>query len=222
MTSAVKPLYNGIYRGNTRLDEGGFLKVPLKTNDSKQAEMKMLQLARTGDTLAMEHFFKAYQSIIYWKATQYFLQGAERDDLVQEGMIGLFKAIRDYKEEREASFRSFAEICINRQILSAVKRSMRQKNYALNTSVSIDTPIDDEDAIDWTLLDVISEKEAMTPEDFLIQNENLASVAHKLEEVTSEFEREVLHQYLEGKTYQEMAVHFNKKRKKRLTTRSSG
>lgn len=187
--------------------------VPLKTNDSKEAEMKMLQLARSGDTTAIEHFFKSYQSIIYWKATQYFLQGAERDDLIQEGMIGLFKAIRDFKEDREASFRSFAEICINRQILSAVKRSMRQKNYALNHSVSIDTPVDESDAIDWTLLDVISEKEAMTPEDFLIQNEKLAGVAHKLEEVTSEFEREVLYQYLEGKSYQEMAQHFGKKEK---------
>ncbi|EUJ39766.1 RNA polymerase factor sigma-70 [Listeria weihenstephanensis FSL R9-0317] len=185
----------------------------MKKNESKEAEMKMLQLARSGDTEAIEYFFKAYQAIIYWKSTQYFLQGAERDDLVQEGMIGLFKAIRDFKEDREASFRSFAEICINRQILSAVKRSMRQKNYALNHSVSIDTPAEDGEAVDWTLLDVISEKEAMTPEDFLIQNENLAGVAHKLEEVTSDFEREVLYQYLEGKSYQEMALYFNKKEK---------
>lgn len=185
-------------------------------NSINQEEMKMLELARSGDTDALEYFFSKYQSVIYWKSTQYFLQGAERDDLIQEAMIGLFKAIRDYDQTKEASFRSFAEMCINRQLLSAVKRASRQKNIPLNNSVSLDTPMAEDD-VDWTLLDVISEKAAETPEDFLIKNEDLTHVARKLEEVTSEFEKEVLKQYLEGKSYQEMAVFFNKKKRQLIT-----
>lgn len=177
-----------------------------------QEELAMLELARSGDTEALEYFFSKYQSVIYWKSTQYFLQGAERDDLIQEAMIGLFKAIRDYDKTKEASFRSFAEMCINRQLLSAVKRASRQKNIPLNNSVSLDTPMAEDD-VDWTLLDVISEKAAETPEDFLIKNEDFIHVARQLEQVTSEFEKEVLKQYLEGKSYQEMALYFNKKEK---------
>ncbi|EAE5923326.1 RNA polymerase sporulation specific sigma factor SigH [Listeria monocytogenes FSL J1-208] len=181
-------------------------------NSVNQEELAMLELARSGDTEALEYFFSKYQSVIYWKSTQYFLQGAERDDLIQEAMIGLFKAIRDYDKTKEASFRSFAEMCINRQLLSAVKRASRQKNIPLNNSVSLDTPMAEDD-VDWTLLDVISEKAAETPEDFLIKNEDLIHVARQLEKVTSEFEKEVLKQYLEGKSYQEMALYFNKKEK---------
>ncbi|EAD8370611.1 RNA polymerase sporulation sigma factor SigH [Listeria monocytogenes] len=181
-------------------------------NSVNQEELAMLELARSGDTEALEYFFSKYQSVIYWKSTQYFLQGAERDDLIQEAMIGLFKAIRDYDKTKEASFRSFAEMCINRQLLSAVKRASRQKNIPLNNSVSLDTPMAEDD-VDWTLLDVISEKAAETPEDFLIKNEDFIHVARQLEQVTSEFEKEVLKQYLEGKSYQEMALYFNKKEK---------
>ncbi|EAF1403204.1 RNA polymerase factor sigma-70 [Listeria monocytogenes] len=181
-------------------------------NSVNQEELAMLELARSGDTEALEYFFSKYQSVIYWKSTQYFLQGAERDDLIQEAMIGLFKAIRDYDKTKEASFRSFAEMCINRQLLSAVKRASRQKNIPLNNSVSLDTPMAEDD-VDWTLLDVISEKAAETPEDFLIKNEDLIHVARQLEQVTSEFEKEVLKQYLEGKSYQEMALYFNKNEK---------
>ncbi len=184
-------------------------------NSVNQEELAMLELARSGDTEALEYFFSKYQSVIYWKSTQYFLQGAERDDLIQEAMIGLFKAIRDYDKTKEASFRSFAEMCINRQLLSAVKRASRQKNIPLNNSVSLDTPMAEDD-VDWTLLDVISEKAAETPEDFLIKNEDLIHVARQLEKVTSEFEKEVLKQYLEGKSYQEMALYFIKKRKQSI------
>lgn len=142
------------------------------------------------------------------------MQGAEREDLIQEGMIGLFKAIRDYDPEREASFKSFAEMCINRQLLSAVKRSLRKKNMPLNQSVSLDTPLlQDDETVDWTLLDVISEKQAETPEDFLIKNEDVAQAARKLEQVTSDFEKQVLRHYLEGKSYQEMAEIFDVKEK---------
>ncbi len=182
------------------------------TNEQNQ-EMDLLTLARGGDTEALEYFFSKYQSVVYWKATQYFLQGADREDLIQEGMIGLFKAIRDYNPEKAASFKSFAEICINRQLLSAVKRGARKKNNPLNQSISLDTPMSSDDELDWTLIDVISEKQAETPEDFLIKNEDFSNVAKKLEELTSEFERNVLKQYLEGKSYHEMAKAFEVKEK---------
>ncbi|WP_232057771.1 RNA polymerase factor sigma-70 [Listeria sp. PSOL-1] len=183
-------------------------------NASEQGvDLSKLDLARHGDTEALEYFFSKYQPIIYWKSTQYFLQGAERDDLIQEAMIGLFKAIRDFNPEKEASFKSFAEICINRQLLSAVKRSTRKKNFALNHSISLDTKMTDDDTLDWTLIDVISEEGAETPEDFLIKNEGLIQIASRLKEVTSPFEKEVLQQYLEGKSYFEMAAYFQVKEK---------
>ncbi|MHC5252683.1 RNA polymerase factor sigma-70 [Listeria kieliensis] len=183
-------------------------------NNEERNELDLLELARDGDADALEYFFSKYQPVVYWKATQYFLQGAERDDLIQEAMIGLFKAIRDFDPEKEASFKSFAEMCINRQLLSAVKRSLRKKNMPLNQSVSLDTPLtSDEDVVDWTLIDVISEKQAETPEDFLIKNEDLAHAVKKLEQVTSPFEKKVLQQYLEGRSYQEMAENFDVKEK---------
>lgn len=179
-------------------------------NSSDAEDRSRIDLAKNGDTEALDYFFQKYQPIMYWKATQYFLQGAERDDLLQEAMIGLFKAIRDFSPDKEASFRTFAEICINRQLLSAVKRSARQKNQPLNQSLSLDTPMTEEHGLDWTLLDVISEQAAQTPEDYLLKSEDRIDIAERLEKVTSSFEKEVLRCYLEGKSYQEMADHFGK------------
>lgn len=179
-------------------------------NSSDAEDRSRIDLAKNGDTEALDYFFQKYQPIMYWKATQYFLQGAERDDLLQEAMIGLFKAIRDFSPDKEASFRTFAEICINRQLLSAVKRSARQKNQPLNQSLSLDTPMTEEHGLDWTLLDVISEQAAQTPEDYLLKSEDRIDIAERLEKVTSPFEKEVLRCYLEGKSYQEMSDHFGK------------
>lgn len=179
-------------------------------NSSDIEDKNKIELAKNGDKEALDYFFQKYQPIMYWKATQYFLQGAERDDLLQEAMIGLFKAIRDYSPNKDASFRTFAEICINRQLLSAVKRSARKKNQPLNQSLSLDTPMTEEHGPDWTLLDVISEQSAQTPEDYLLKNEDQIDISKRLDSVTSPFEKEVLRCYLEGKSYQEMADYFGK------------
>lgn len=161
---------------------------------------------------AFEYILRKFRPQVARKANSYFLAGADKDDIIQEGMIGLFKAVRDYKGDRDSSFRSFAELCITRRIISAVKSASRLKHSPLNTYVSLDKPIQD-DNYDATLLDIIAAGQASNPEDIIIGRENMAQVEVKMEEVLSRFECEVLSLYLTGKTYNEIAVLLGKEPK---------
>nr|MBU5205736.1 RNA polymerase sporulation sigma factor SigH [Vibrio cholerae] len=118
-------------------------------------------------------------------------------DIVQEGMIGLFKAIRDYKEDKLSSFKAFAELCITRQIITAIKTATRQKHIPLNSYVSLDKPIYDEES-DRTLLDVISEAKVTDPEEMIISQEEYTDIESKISELLSDLERKVLSLYLDG------------------------
>ena len=138
------------------------------------------------------------------KARSYFLIGADHEDIVQEGMIGLYKAIRDYRPDKLSSFRAFAELCITRQIITAIKTATRQKHIPLNSYVSLNKPLYDEES-DRTLLDVIIEGRATNPEELIIGQEDLRNINHKIDEVLSGLEQEVLRAYLDGKSYQEIA-----------------
>ena len=133
-----------------------------------------------------------------------YILGADSDDLIQEGMIGLFKAVRDYDSGRDASFYTFADLCISRQMYTAVQASRRQKHIPLNSYVSLNKPLYDEES-DRTLLDVIIEGRATNPEELIIGQEDLNSIHHKIDEVLSGLEQEVLRAYLDGKSYQEIA-----------------
>ncbi|HEU4797449.1 MAG TPA: RNA polymerase sporulation sigma factor SigH, partial [bacterium] len=134
---------------------------------------------------------------------------ADREDIVQEGMIGLYKAIRDYDLDREASFRGFAELCITRQIITAIKTATRQKHIPLNSYISLNKPIYDEDS-DRTLLDVISSIKVSDPEELVINQEASATMRERIRKNLSELECRVLTAYLEGKSYQEMANELNR------------
>lgn len=161
-------------------------------------------LAQQGDADASEYLLNKYKNFVRSKARSYFLVGADHEDIVQEGMIGLFKAIRDYQAERLSSFRAFAELCITRQIITAIKTATRQKHVPLNSYVSLNKPIYDEES-DRTLMDVIVEGRAQNPEELIIGRENLVSFRDQVDRVLSGLEQDVLNAYLDGKSYQEIA-----------------
>ena len=160
-------------------------------------------LAQQGDGQALAYLLNKYKNFVRSKARSYFLIGADHEDIVQEGMIGLYKAIRDFQPERLASFRSFAELCVKRQIITAIKAATRQKHVPLNSYVSLNKPLYDEES-DRTLLDVI-EGRVTNPEDLYISQEDLSRIQTQISEVLSDLERRVLEAFMDGKSYQEIA-----------------
>lgn len=170
---------------------------------------EILELIHHGDNQALDYLIHKYKNFVRAKARTYFLIGADKEDIIQEGMIGLYKAIRDYNEDKQTSFKAFAELCITRQIITAIKTATRQKHIPLNSYVSLDKPIYDEES-DRTLLDVIAGSSEIDPQELLINQEKFGDMELKLSELLSEFEKGVLHLYLEGKTYQEISVELNR------------
>ena len=162
-------------------------------------------LAQSGDGAALEHLLNKYKNFVRTKARSYFLIGADHEDIVQEGMIGLYKAIRDFKPEKLTSFRAFAELCVTRQIITAIKTATRQKHIPLNSYVSLNKPIYDEES-DRTLLDVISEDVPSDPEAMLIEREDLSFIEGRIGEMLSDLEKQVLALYMEGKSYVEISA----------------
>jgi len=165
--------------------------------------------AKNKDNLAYESLVMRYKNLVRFKARSYFLIGADKEDIVQEGMIGLFKAIRDFRDENLASFKVFAEVCITRQIITAIKTATRNKHIPLNTYVSFNTPVYDDDS-GITLEDIIGEKKTSNPEELVIIEENLKSIKGKIEETLSSFEYHVLEGYLSGSSYQDIALELGK------------
>ncbi|MDR1204870.1 MAG: RNA polymerase sporulation sigma factor SigH [Peptococcaceae bacterium] len=170
---------------------------------------EIVEIARAGGKEAEEFLVNKYKNFVRAKARSYFLIGADREDIIQEGMIGLFKAIRDYKCDKLSSFRAFAELCITRQIITAIKTATRQKHIPLNSYVSLNKPIYDEDS-DRTLMDVISGTKITDPEELIISREEFDDIEDKMGEILSPLEWQVLMSYLEGKTYQEIALDLNR------------
>ncbi|MGQ9497683.1 MAG: RNA polymerase sporulation sigma factor SigH [Desulfotomaculales bacterium] len=160
--------------------------------------------AREGDDQALEYLINKYKHFVRAKARSYFLVGADREDIIQEGMIGLYKAIRDFRLDKLSSFRAFAELCITRQIITAIKTATRQKHIPLNSYVSLNKPLYDDDS-DRTLLDVISGTRITDPEEVVISREECGCIGDKICELLSSLEWKVLTAYLEGKSYQEIA-----------------
>lgn len=163
-------------------------------------------LANTeNNVLAQEFLLHKYRNFVRGKARSYFLIGAEREDIIQEGMIGLYKAIRDFRQDKQTSFRSFAELCVTRQIITAIKTATRQKHIPLNSYVSLNKPIYEQDS-DRTLLDVISSRtKVVNPEEMIIRREEFIEIKNKMNMILSDLEWEVFMNYLDGKSYQETA-----------------
>ncbi len=169
----------------------------------------IVEFARDGSIVALEYLINKYKNFVRAKARSYFLIGADREDIIQEGMIGLYKAIRDFRSDKLSSFRAFAELCITRQIITAIKTATRQKHIPLNSYVSLNKPIYDEDS-DRTLLDVISGSKVTDPEELIISREEFGDIEEKMGEILSDLEWKVLMAYLDSKSYQEIAVDLNR------------
>ena len=182
----------------------------IRTQQKSQRELEDLQLvmrARNGDDGARDALIHRYASFVRMKASSYFLAGGESEDLVQEGLIGLCKAVRDYRPDKETSFRSFAELCVTRQIITAIKTATRYKHQALNNYVSFShTPAGQDPDSDCTLGDALPGSHVDEPSVQVISTQELQSLVFCLGSGLSQLEAEALRLYLEGASYEDMAV----------------
>ncbi|MCK5762957.1 MAG: RNA polymerase sporulation sigma factor SigH [Clostridiales bacterium] len=160
--------------------------------------------AKSGNSKAEEYIINKYKNFVRAKARSYYLIGADKEDIIQEGMIGLFKAIRDYNTDKMASFKVFAELCITRQMITAIKTATRQKHKPLNSYVSLNKPVFDEES-DRTLLDIIAGEKITNPEELMISKEEMNFMELLIKENLSSFEIKVLNFYLQGKTYNDIS-----------------
>jgi len=166
---------------------------------------ELICLACQGDLIAEESLINKYKKLVKIKARSYFLIGADTEDIIQEGMIGLYKAVRNYQFKKLSSFKAFAELCITRQIITAIKSATRQKHIPLNSYISLNRPIYNEDS-DRTLLDIIDNTNINDPQDLFLNSEKLNNLKVRIKRILSELERDVLESYLDAKSYQEIAA----------------
>ncbi len=174
-----------------------------------KSDEEIVAQVKSGDNRAQEYLISKYENFVKAKAKSYFLIGADKEDIYQEGMIGLYKAIRDFNPEKSTSFKAFAEICIIRQIITAIKTATRQKHIPLNTYISLNKPIYEEES-ERTLLDVLAGLKITDPEELMISKEQIEYIEEKISKVLSGLELEVLTSYLDGKSYQEIASDLEK------------
>ncbi|WP_407646916.1 RNA polymerase sporulation sigma factor SigH [Bacillus fonticola] len=165
---------------------------------------KVVERVHEGDHDALDYLIRKYRNFVRAKARSYFLIGADKEDIIQEGMIGLYKAIRDFQGDKLSSFKAFAELCITRQIITAIKTATRQKHIPLNSYVSLDKPIYDEES-DRTLMDVLTGTKQSDPEEIIIHQEEFDHIEVKMSELLSDLEQKVLSRYLDGQSYQEIS-----------------
>ena len=172
----------------------------------------IIKLSKNGNGYATEYILKKYMNFVRAKSRTYFLIGADKEDIVQEGMIGLYKAIRDYNPDAGTSFKSFADLCITRQIITAIKTATRQKHMPLNSYISLSKPVFEADN-ERVLLDTIVEQPKLNPEEIMIDKERFYSVEEKIYQILSKLEWTVLSNYLDGKNYSEIASIIGKSEK---------
>ena len=180
--------------------------------DNSFSDNDLVLKAQEGDLDAEETLMRKYKETVKIKAKMYYMAGADEDDVVQEGMIGLLKAIRQYDAEKEASFGTFASLCITRQIISAIRSAERDKHKALNTSVSLSDPLKDENE-EITVEDTLRTNTAENPETLLIIKDIVNYILHNGDNILSEFEMEVLNEVLKGRSHEEIADKLGKNAK---------
>jgi RNA polymerase sporulation-specific sigma factor len=174
---------------------------------------ELIKLYRDGNEDAIDIIFERYKYLVRKKAKAMYIAGGDNDDLIQEGMIGLYKAVRDYNEDRQASFATFAGMCINRHMMSAVTASNRKKNIPLNSYVSFDAPADGDEQSGTKLVEVLKPDNEQNPEYMFIDREHTRLLEDKIISALSVYEKKVLDMYLEGKDYIEIAKELNKQPK---------
>lgn len=179
--------------------------MPKEYNYLTATDEALVDLGQQGDEEAVRQLFERYRNLVKARARSYFLMGGDRDDLIQEGMIGLFKAIRDYAPENGTEFRRFANVCVTRQILTAVKGATRHKHAPLNSYISLNRPMYSREDTDRTLLDTLEEKRSVDPEDIYLRKELLTEIRNNVSYVLSDMELHVLLSYLRGESYRTIA-----------------
>ncbi|MDQ3955585.1 MAG: RNA polymerase sporulation sigma factor SigH [Actinomycetota bacterium] len=177
----------------------------MPTRAFTESDEELVEVARGGEDLAIDELLTRYRHYARAKARSYFLAGADREDIVQEGMIGLYKAIRDFDAQHNTAFRAFAELCITRQIITAIKTATRQKHIPLNSYVSLNKPVSDFDSEERPLGDALVSSTIADPADVVISAEEIAHIKSSVDQLLSELETEVLQLYMDGKSYQEIA-----------------
>jgi RNA polymerase sporulation-specific sigma factor len=169
-------------------------------------EQRLVDRARRGDTKALDQIIKRYVGFVRMKSSSYFIAGGDGDDLLQEGLIGLYKAVRDYRRDKEASFRSFAELCITRQIITAIKTATRNKHVPLNQYVSFShTPAGRDVEVDCTIGDSLPGSEVEDPAVQIVSTQELRSLVDHMTTRLSPLEAQALTGYLEGRSYEQIA-----------------
>ena len=181
----------------------------IRRQQKAERELEDLQLvirARNGDEKAMDYLIRRYTGFVRLKASSYFLAGGDGEDLVQEGLIGLYKAVRDFRHDKETSFRSFAELCVTRQIITAIKTATRQKHQPLNSSISLDAPAYGDDSSDRSIGDnLIASSTASDPVELVISAQEIEAIRDSMSESLTQLEGDVLRLYMDGKSYEEIA-----------------
>lgn len=175
----------------------------------QMTDEEIVSLSQKGNMYAMEAILNRYKGFVASRARPYFLIGGNHEDMIQEGMIGLYKAVRDYQSDKQATFRSFAEICITRQMITAIKTATRQKHQPLNSYVSLSRPAFDESS-DQTLADVVLGSSCMNPEELIINQESYNACETIIAGALSQMEHEILTLYLQGKSYQQISEQIHK------------
>ena len=181
-------------------------KLAYYTNDNliNKTDNELVASAKNGDEEALECLFDKYKELVNMKVSKYFIIGAEKEDIVQEGMIGLYKAIKNYEDDKQNSFKSFANLCIERQLITAIKTSNRQKHMPLNSSLSLSTPAYENDD-DVSLMELLNSKIAEDPLDTITKKEYYKLVGNKIDENLSDFEKQVLTRFAAGDSYVKIA-----------------
>jgi len=175
------------------------------SNYDQCSDGELIDRLRRGETSIMDYICEKYKNLVRSKAKSMFILGADNEDLIQEGMIGLFKAVRDFDIGRDASFSTFAELCINRQMYTAVQASKRRKHFPLNTYVSLDSEETNEDREGLTLAGLLADRAGLSPEELFLDKERVTYLEKIIEEELSEFEKQVLDLYLTGMSYSQIA-----------------
>jgi RNA polymerase sporulation-specific sigma factor len=179
---------------------------------AEMPDREVVAHAQRGHDEAAEFLLYKYRNLVKTKVKSYFLVGAEKEDLLQVGMIGLWQAVVDFRCDKAISFPAFAKVCIQRHIITAIKTATRQKQMPLNTSLSLESPSEDPCA-DWNLSDILTSEDALDPEDMVLRNEDTKQLHDTLQQVLSEFEWRVLSGYQVGKSYREIATELHCKTK---------
>lgn len=175
-------------------------KISFDYNFENNNDEEILLEIKNGNDKALNYLISKYKNLVNSKVTKYYIIGAEKEDIVQEGLIGLFKAIKDYDNTKQNSFKSFASLCIERQIITAIKTSNRQKHLPLNSSLSLNNTINDNDN-EASFLDIIDAQNVEDPLETITKKEYYSNIKEKLNANLSDFEKKVLYSYIEGNSY---------------------